>query len=72
MKDKTFGCESGTPTFRYSLIEAVKEGYLVSPVVVDARTEITTQLLSDKGYSVLVENEEGEIVEELFFQKDFE
>jgi type I restriction enzyme R subunit len=42
---KTFGCESGIPTFRYSLVDGVREGYLLNPVVVDARTEITTELL---------------------------
>ncbi len=69
---KTFGCESGTPTFRYSLIDGVKEGFLLNPVVVDARTEITTELLADEGYSVMQENEDGEPVEQTFFGKDFE
>ena len=69
---KTFGCESGTPTFRYSLIEGVREGYLLNPIVVDARTEITTELLSEQGYAVLQENEDGELVEQAFFGKDFE
>lgn len=69
---KTFGCESGAPTFRYSLIEGVREGYLLNPVVVDARTEITTELLAEKGYSVMQENEDGELVEQSFFGKDFE
>ena len=69
---KTFGCESGEPTFRYSLIKGVKGGYLINPIVADARTEITTQLLSDKGYSVLVETDDGEEATELFFQRDFE
>ena len=69
---KTFGCESGEPTFRYSLIDGVKDGFLLNPVVIDARTKITTQLLSDKGYSVLIENEEGEEVEKLYYQTDFE
>jgi len=68
----TFGCDKGEPTFRYSLIDGVRDGFLVNPVVVDARTEITTQLLSDEGYSVMVENEEGEEVEETFFQRNFE
>jgi type I restriction enzyme R subunit len=67
----TFGCNSGEPTYKYSLIDGVKDGYLISPIVVDARTDITTQLLSDEGYSVMVEKEEGE-EEETFFQKDFE
>ena len=69
---KTFGCESGNPTFRYSLIDGVKDGYLVNPIVVDARTDITTELLSEKGYSVMVETEEGKEEEMLFFQRDFE
>ena len=69
---KTFGCESSAPTFRYSLIEGVNEGYLLNPVVVDARTEITTELLAEKGYSVMQENEDGELGEQTFFGKDFE
>jgi len=69
---KTFGCESGAPTFRYSLIDGVREGYLLNPVVVDARTEITTELLADEGYSVMQENEDGELVEQTYFGKDFE
>jgi len=69
---KTFGCESGAPTFRYSLIDGVREGYLLNPVVVDARTEITTELLSGEGYAVMEENEDGELVEQTYFGKDFE
>ncbi len=69
---RTFGCEGGHPTFRYSLLDGVREGFLINPVVVDARTDITTQLLSDKGYAVAAPNPEGEAAEETFFQKDFE
>ncbi|MCX8021031.1 MAG: DEAD/DEAH box helicase family protein, partial [Chitinophagaceae bacterium] len=69
---KTFGCENGVPTFRYSLVDGVKDGFLVNPVVVDARTEITTQLLSDEGYAVTFQNEEGKEVEETYIHKDFE
>ena len=68
----TFGCPSGEPTFRYSLVDAVKDGYLVNPVAVDARTDITTELLSEKGYAVMIESEEGVEAEETFFQRDFE
>src|SRR6266496_4775139 len=56
----TFGCSDGNPTFRYSLIDGVKDGHLINPSVVDARSEITTQLLSDEGYSVIVSDEEEE------------
>lgn len=69
---RTFGCESGQPTYRYSLLDGVREGYLINPVVVDARTDITTQLLSDKGYAVAVPVSESGAEQESFFQKDFE
>lgn len=69
---RTFGCESGQPTFRYSLLDGVRDGFLINPVVVDARTDITTQLLSDQGYAAANTNENGEAQEESFFQKDFE
>jgi len=68
---KTFGCETGEPTFRYSLLDGVKDGYLINPIVADARTEITTQLLSDEGYSMLIDTEEGK-EEQTFYQADFE
>lgn len=50
---RTFGCESGEPTYRYSLLDGVRDGFLINPLVVDARTEVTTQLLSDQGYAVV-------------------
>lgn len=55
----TFGCKDGEPTFRYSLLDGVKDGFLINPTVVDARTDITAELLSEKGYAVMVEKEEG-------------
>lgn len=72
---RTFGCESGEPTFRYSLLDGVKEGFLINPLVVDARTEVTTQLLSDQGYAavVIIEGAAGEQnSEQRFKQKSFE
>jgi type I restriction enzyme R subunit len=67
----TFGCEGGDPTYRYSLLDGVKDGFLINPKVIDARTEITTQLLSDEGYSVALTSEEGEETE-TFVSRDFE
>lgn len=67
----TFGCEGGDPTYRYSLLDGVKDGYLINPKVLDARTEITTQLLSDEGYAVAIPTEEGEVTE-TFVTRDFE
>lgn len=67
----TFGCPSGTPTFRYTLVDGARDKILVQPTVIDARTEVTTKLLSEEGYSVLVNaiNEDGEEVSEEFVYK---
>lgn len=76
---RTFGCESGEPTFRYSLLDGVKDGFLINPLVVDARTEVTTQLLSDQGYAAVVigdapaaEKAVSQSGEQHFKQKSFE
>ena len=69
---RTFGCESGQPTFRYSLLDGVKDGYLINPTVVDARTEVTTQLLADEGFVVSVTDDTGEEQEETYKQREFE
>ena len=63
---RTFGCESGEPTFRYSLLDGMREGYLINPTVVDARTEITTQLLANEGFVVAVTDDTGDEHEETF------
>ncbi|MBK8073020.1 MAG: DEAD/DEAH box helicase family protein [Ramlibacter sp.] len=76
---RTFGCDSGEPTYRYSLLDGVREGFLINPLVVDARTEVTTQLLSDLGYAAVTvaDSAEGEAAqqqtaEQRFKQRDFE
>ncbi len=69
---KTFGCENSQPTFRYSLLDGVKEGYLINPTVVDARTEITTELLSEEGFVVSFTDDAGEDQQEAFKQREFE
>ncbi|MDZ4159216.1 MAG: DEAD/DEAH box helicase family protein, partial [Anaerolineaceae bacterium] len=69
---RTFGCESGQPTFRYSLLDGVKDGYLITPTVVDARTEITTELLSEDGFIVTFTDDTGEDQQEAFKQREFE
>ena len=68
----TFGCKSGQPTFRYSLLDGVKDGFLINPTVVDARTEVTTQLLTDEGFVVSVTDDTGEEHEETYKQREFE
>lgn len=76
---RTFGCESGEPTYRYSLLDGVRDGFLINPLVVDARTEVTTQLLSDQGYAVVTISDAPTAVkdaqqdgEQRFKQKSFE
>ena len=69
---RTFGCESGQPTFRYSLLDGVKDGFLLNPTVVDARTDVTTQLLSEEGFVVSFIDETGEDLGEAYKQREFE
>lgn len=69
---RTFGCEDGQPTFRYSLLDGVKERFLVNPTVVDARSEITTLLLSEDGFVVDFKDEGGEDQKEVYKQREFE
>ena len=69
---RTFGCESGEPTYRYSLLDGVRDGYLINPTVVDARTEVTTQLLADQGFVVSFTDDTGDEHEETFKQREFE
>jgi type I restriction enzyme R subunit len=68
---KTFGCESGTPTFRYTLADGVRDRYLINPIAVDCRTEITTQLLSNTGYAVVKTTEDGAEQEVVFTHRDY-
>ena len=69
---RTFGCENSQPTFRYSLLDGVKEGFLINPTVVDARTEVTTTLLSEQGFVVSFTDDTGEDQQQAFKQREFE
>ena len=58
---KFFGCESGEPTFRYDIIDAVNdpEGpFLCNPTIYDIKSDITTQALEDTGWTVTVNEQE--------------
>ncbi|MEI6656657.1 MAG: DEAD/DEAH box helicase family protein, partial [Verrucomicrobiota bacterium] len=68
----TFGCEDSQPTFRYSLLDGVKDRFLINPTVVDARTDVTTKLLSEEGFIVEVTDENGATSEESYEQRQFE
>lgn len=69
---RTFGCDDGQPTFRYSLLDGVKDGFLINPIVVDTRSEITTQLLSEAGFIVEFKDAQGDDQKETFKQREFE
>lgn len=71
----TFGCSDGTPTFKYDLLKGVKENYLVNPSIVDARTDITTKLLSEGGLlKKIIKKYDGKEIEEerIFYHTDYE
>jgi type I restriction enzyme R subunit len=81
----TFGCKNGIPTFSFGLLEAVQHQppYLVNPHKVDARTNVTTELLSKEGWSLKliqegksdktdIDNIAGIEESESFFKEDFE
>lgn len=66
---KTFGCESGEPTFRFDLKDAVSHEppYLVNPVIYDKRSDKTDQMLSEEGWTdAFVDEITGQQVEETF------
>jgi len=50
----------------------VRDGVLINPTVVDARTDVTTKLLSDDGFVVSFTDSEGEEQEEVYKQREFE
>jgi type I restriction enzyme R subunit len=57
-----FGCKPGFPTYRYDIIDAVKdpEGpFLCLPKIFDLRSDITTKALADSGWAVVI-NEQDE------------
>ena len=56
-----FGCEPGFPTFRYDIIDAVKdpEGpFLCLPKIIDIRSDITTKSLDESGWAVVINEQE--------------
>ncbi len=56
-----FGCRPGFPTYRYDIIDAVKdpEGpFLCLPKIIDLRSDITTRALDESGWAVVVNEQE--------------
>ena len=70
---RTFGCESGEPTFRYSLLDGVRDRVLVNPTVVGAHTDVTTELLSEQGFVASFTDEQtGEETEQTYGIREYE
>lgn len=69
---KTFGCDNGEPTYRYDLLTGARDGFLIQPYVLDARTKITTELLSQDGLEVERVKEDGATEKQIYFSKHFE
>lgn len=56
-----FGCKPGFPTFRYDILDAVKdpEGpFLCLPKIFDLRSDITTKALDESGWAVVINEQE--------------
>lgn len=71
---RTFGSEDGQPTYQFNLLNAVqhKPPYLVNPRTFDARTTVTTEMLSQRGWHQVLVAEDGEEQEDTYFKRDFE
>ncbi len=67
---KTFGCESGVPTFRYSLLDGIRQNFLVKAKVTKVNTGITAQLLSEEGYSVAGVDYSSKDFQKTFFSEE--
>ena len=55
-----FGCEPGQPTYRYDILDAVRdpEGpFLCLPKIHDIRSDITTQALAEHGWAVTIDEQ---------------
>ena len=56
-----FGCKPGFTTFRYDILDAVKdpEGpFLCLPKIIDLRSDITTKALDESGWAVVINEQE--------------
>ena len=67
-----FGLTPGEPTFEYTMQQAATDGFLVLPHALDVRTDVTTQLMSDEGFQLTLEDyETGEDISLRFHEKDY-
>ncbi len=69
-----FGCDDGEPTYRYTLTDGVKDGFLINPKVVDVVTGLSADMMSREGLTFKGVDKDGKDIEEeqTFFKKDYE
>jgi len=55
---KHFGCEISTPTFRYTIQDGVKDGFLVAPRIARMVSVITKEAVSEDGWNIEIDGED--------------
>jgi len=55
---KHFGCEMSTPTFRYTIQDGVKDGFLVAPRIARMVSIITKEAASEDGWNIEIDGED--------------
>ena len=55
---KHFGCDMSTPTFRYSVQDGVKDGFLVPPRIARMVSVITKEAVSEDGWNIEIDGED--------------
>jgi len=55
---KHFGCDISTPTFRYTIQDGVRDGFLVKPRIARMVSLITKQAVSEEGWKIEIDGED--------------
>jgi type I restriction enzyme R subunit len=55
---KHFGCEMSIPTFRYTIQDGVKDGFLVAPRIARMVSVITKEAVSEDGWNIEIDGED--------------
>ncbi|KKS93224.1 MAG: hypothetical protein UV70_C0013G0003 [Parcubacteria group bacterium GW2011_GWA2_43_13] len=55
---KHFGCDLSTPTFRYTIQDGVRDGFLVAPKIARMVSLITKEAVSEEGWKIEIDGED--------------
>lgn len=55
---KHFGCDISTPTFRYTIQDGVRDGFLIAPKIVRMVSMITKEAVSEEGWNIEIDGED--------------